>query len=314
MKLSKSIDKALLMLITAGLVLIFGMVMELKPRDTFAEGEEATNAVSDEHFVNFYDNGEKLTVRTTAKTVGEAIERAEITLGTGDIIEPALEEEIDSDNFFINIYRARPVIVRDGVTEKYIMTASYDARMIAWWGGFTIYDEDEVKLVRNTNFLETGAVEVYEIVRHKVVAEAEETEAEVEAESEPVISVESLAAMRVGDRPLTAAMGRNRYTLTRADGTTVGRQETYYDLNMNGVMAIAARECGVENYYTVREDGVKIDADGYVLVAANLNYYPRCTVVETSLGMGKVYDTGGFAEVNPEQFDIATDWSWRDGI
>ena len=311
MKLSKSIDRALLMLITASLVLVFGVMMEIAPRNTFAEGEDdIILTTSGGRFVNFYDSGEKLTVRTTATTVGEAIERADIQLNVGDIVEPALEEKIDSDNFFINIYRARPVIVRDGLTEKYLMTASYDARMIAWWGGFTIYDEDEVKLVRNTNFLETGAVEMYEIVRHHekpVVVEEEE-------EVQPVTTAEDLAAMRVGDRPLTAALGRNRYEAIKANGVAVERQETYYDLNMSGVMAIAARECGVESYYTVREDGVKVDAEGYVLVAANLNYYPRCSVVETSLGMGRVYDTGGFAEVNPEQFDLATDWSWRDGI
>ena len=57
-----------------------------------------------------------------------------------------------------------------------------------------------------------------------------------------------------------------------------------------------------------------MDKDGYVIVAAQLDRYPRCTIVETSLGLGKVYDTGGFALVNPEQFDLATDWTKRDGI
>jgi hypothetical protein len=78
-------------------------------------------------------------------------------------------------------------------------------------------------------------------------------------------------------------------------------------------MNIAARECGVEPYYTVREDGVKVDAEGYVLVAAHLGNYPRCTVVETSLGPGRVYDTGSFANSHPEQFDLATDWTNHNG-
>ncbi len=91
------------------------------------------------------------------------------------------------------------------------------------------------------------------------------------------------------------------------------RKETYYDLPMSGVMALVSGTCGVSNYYTVRADGAKMDADGYVLVAANLSRYPRCSVVETSLGPGKVYDTGGFAASNPEQFDLATDWTNRDG-
>ena len=77
---------------------------------------------------------------------------------------------------------------------------------------------------------------------------------------------------------------------------------------MSGVMGM----CGGGSY-SVREDGVKVDQDGYVLVAANLSRYPRCSIVETSVGLGKVYDTGGFAASNPEQFDIATDWSNHDG-
>ena len=78
---------------------------------------------------------------------------------------------------------------------------------------------------------------------------------------------------------------------------------------MSGVM----RFCG-QNSYSVREDGAKVDADGYVLVAAALDRYPRCSIVQTSLGPGKVYDTGTFARTNPEQFDLATDWTKRDGI
>ena len=71
--------------------------------------------------------------------------------------------------------------------------------------------------------------------------------------------------------------------------------------------------CG-DGTYTVRDDGVKVDYEGYVLVAANLDRYPLCSVVETSLGLGKVYDTGTFASTNPEQFDIATDWTNRNGV
>lgn len=109
-------------------------------------------------------------------------------------------------------------------------------------------------------------------------------------------------------KPLTAAMGRNRYSYQKSDGTIVERQETYYDLNMSGTL----RFCGATSY-SVRSDGVKVDQDGYILVAANLDRYPRCSVVETSLGLGKVYDTGGFARTNPEQFDIATDWTNHNG-
>ncbi|MBQ6396253.1 G5 domain-containing protein [Candidatus Saccharibacteria bacterium] len=124
----------------------------------------------------------------------------------------------------------------------------------------------------------------------------------------PVEKIVSVGAPKLSEHPLTPSMGRNRYTTTNLSGQTVERQETFYDLPMSGVMSF----CG-KSSYSVREDGAKVDEDGYILVAASLSRYPRCSVVETSLGKGKVYDTGTFAATNPEQFDLATDWTNRDG-
>lgn len=44
------------------------------------------------------------------------------------------------------------------------------------------------------------------------------------------------------------------------------------------------------------------------MVAANLNIRPKGTLVTTSMGIGIVADTGGFATGNPNQIDIATNW------
>lgn len=125
----------------------------------------------------------------------------------------------------------------------------------------------------------------------------------------PVARIVAIGTAIQNATPLTATMGRNRYTAKDLQGNYVERQETYYDLPMSGVMGF----CG-KSSYTVREDGAKVDDDGYILVAAELSRYPRCSIVETSLGLGKVYDTGSFALTNPEQFDLATDWTNRNGI
>ena len=54
----------------------------------------------------------------------------------------------------------------------------------------------------------------------------------------------------------------------------------------------------------VAEDGTIRDGDGYICVAANLKFLPRYTKVMTTLGPGKVYDTGcAYGTV-----DIYTDW------
>ena len=84
------------------------------------------------------------------------------------------------------------------------------------------------------------------------------------------------------------------------------QKETYYNLNMDGVVSIA-HDQGIEGEYWVREDGCKMLGD-YIMVAANLDVHPRGSLVPTSLGMGVVVDTGGFAAGNPTQVDIAVDW------
>ena len=63
-------------------------------------------------------------------------------------------------------------------------------------------------------------------------------------------------------------------------------------------------EQGYEGEFWVRDDGVKMLGD-YVMVAADLGLRPRGSLVETSLGTGIVCDTGGFAQRNPYQLDIA---------
>ena len=96
--------------------------------------------------------------------------------------------------------------------------------------------------------------------------------------------------------------------LTKSKGVNQGPsgRETYYNLPMNGVIN-TMRRMGNNDKYWVRNDGVKM-LGKYVMIAANLNIRPRGSLVPTSLGMGIVCDTGGFASKNPTQVDIATSW------
>ena len=120
---------------------------------------------------------------------------------------------------------------------------------------------------------------------------------------EPQEQIELVGA-KSGPNALTKSKGAQTYT----DAKGVSHRETYYDLNMSIVMGA----CG-GGTYTIRSDGAKVDKDGYILVAAHLGNYPRCSIVETSMGLGKVYDTGGFAARYPHGFDLATDWTNNDG-
>lgn len=96
--------------------------------------------------------------------------------------------------------------------------------------------------------------------------------------------------------------------LTAQSGVNYGPsgRETYYNLNMSGVVQIM-RGMGNTDEYWVRSDGCKMLGD-YIMCAANLSVHPRGSLVESSLGTCIVCDTGGFAYNNPYQLDIATTW------
>ena len=396
--------------------LIFAITMKALP--SFADDGEhiLSDIYTGQHFVTIYDHGtsEVLTLKTTAGTVTDVLDRANIHIDAADIVEPNINEVLVSENFRINIYRAKPAIVVDGLRQYKIMTAASTPEDIVLAAGIGLQDGDYVKITKLDNFIEAGLPFAYAVMRAKTIefnfygqtlsirtgantvadflaerkislAESDwlsqpldtklregfslelhrqgkqtvtvDEEApffeqithdysynvgyrlvtkagevgqktvtyEIEMKDgkeisrqpiseiitkEPITQHVTLGARAISMRPLTAAMGRNRYTTP----TGILREETYYDLNMSGVMQIKARECGGSAYYGVRADGVKVDSEGFVIVAADLSRYPRCSIVETSLGLGKVYDTGSFAHSNPEQFDIATDWSIRDGI
>lgn len=353
-------NKSLIPSVLVFVGLLFIALVGNFPR-VFADENSEFSSITDSHHIIIYDNGEKHSIKTSAATVAEVLSRANITLLPTDSVEPSLDSEINADNFFINIHRSRPALVIDGKSKRYLMTSSFDSKSIAREAGFNIYDGDTIKSLPNTQFLELGAVSIYEITRgggslltiteeipfEEVINKDYELEPgksvidqlgeigertkiysvktvdgiEVSRElisetvsREPVSRIVRVGAEKISAKPLTASMGRNRYTVTKSDGTVIERQETYYDLPMSLVMKYRLNTgCG-DGTYSVREDGVKVDNEGYILVAANLDRYPLCSVVETSLGAGKVYDTGTFATTNPEQFDIATDWTNKNGV
>lgn len=96
--------------------------------------------------------------------------------------------------------------------------------------------------------------------------------------------------------------------LTATAGTVQGPsgKETYYNLNMSGVVSLM-NSLGYDYTYWVRDDGCKMFGD-YIMCAASLDIRPRGSLIETSLGTAIVCDTGTFAYDNAYQLDIATTW------
>lgn len=151
-----------------------------------------------------------------------------------------------------------------------------------------------------------------EIARQEKEAEEAriaEEKAQAEAQATPQARSVSVAS-NSSSSPTTSAPTSNYsgQKLTASAGVVQGPsgKETYYNLPMGGVISIA-QSIGAEGSYWVREDGVKMYGD-YVMIAADLSIRPRGSLVQTSLGMGIVLDTGSFVASNPYQVDIAVTW------
>lgn len=246
----------------------------------------AANARSESlsRLVTFHDRGKEQVILTHAQSVQEALNDAHITVDPHDTVEPALGSELLSTDSAVIIYRARPVLIIDGVLKQKVLTPAQSPNEIVAVAGLEPIDDKDKTTLKTGDLIADGASTVLTIERTALTP--------------------NKVTFVPNPRALTKARGAQLYT----DAGGVTHRETYYDLPMNIVIGTCS-----DSDYSIRSDGAKIDKDGYVLVAASYVVYPRCSIVETSLGPGKVYDTGGFALRYPHGFDLATDWTNYNG-
>ena len=146
--------------------LFFASAMNNPTPNAMAASDDESN---DETYITIYDAGNELVVKSSATTVREVLERAEIEVEKEDIVEPGLDESINGENFNINIYRSREVLVIDNHVKKYIRTAATEATEIAKAAGVDLKEADAVRLVKYDNILESGMGTAYKVIRAKVV-------------------------------------------------------------------------------------------------------------------------------------------------
>ncbi len=270
-------------MVVAAIVILVGGITHTVLTDIESDGKK--------RLVTIYDQGVERVILTQADTVKWALEVAEIKLDPRDKTEPSLDTKLSSSYVDIIIYRSRLIAIHDDNVRQNVLTVAQSPNAILEDAKLqSLGSDDKAQFIRG-NFATDGTPTVLTIERAKP---------KEEPKPQRVVFTPKPNA-------LTASKGAHVYV----DNLGVAHRETYYDLPMNIVIGA----CGPGNSYTVRpEDGAKVDKDGYILVAANYGSYPRCSVVDTSMGPGKVYDTGGFALRHPYGFDLATDWTNYNGL
>lgn len=234
--------------------------------------------------------GRKNASRTHEATVGEMLSQKGITLTANDRVSVPLETKMTA-GLEVRVWREG----KQTITVDEPLTGPVEF----------VYDADRPLGYRTTNAdgAQGNQSVTYEIEVREGVEISRKEIARITTKQP------TTQKLIIGIKGLENGLTRSRGALHSTDSNGVVHRETYYDLEMGRVM----RSCGQGGRYTVRFDGMKIDAEGYIIIAANYAKYPKCSIVETSAGPGRVYDTGGFVARHPDGFDLATDWSNNNG-
>lgn len=116
--------------------------------------------------VTIYDEGQFKTIVTESGTVKAALDEAGISVQDSDTIEPSADSLLVAESYSVNIYRSRPIVVKDGGDEKRIITAAQTGRTIAQAADIELDFEDVVDIEPNFDVLENeGAIMVATVRR-----------------------------------------------------------------------------------------------------------------------------------------------------
>lgn len=127
--------------------------------------EEAKKA--SQHVLTIYDGEQKVGILTAQNTVEEALREAGFTLEEHDITEPARDFVLTDSTHDINIRRARPIAVHDGLYRTRVMSPYRTAQQIAKQADLQLEKEDIAVLSVSEDLMLDGALERLTITRAK---------------------------------------------------------------------------------------------------------------------------------------------------
>lgn len=132
-------------------VFFVGIVLFQQIKNVYAESS------NEDRLITIYDRKQTFTVITKSSSMKEVLAQAKVALDPSDIVEPSLDEKLVSSNYYVNIYRARPVIIVDGQTKLKVMSAYQTPKQIASSVGVSLYPEDIATMKLSTDVVANGA-------------------------------------------------------------------------------------------------------------------------------------------------------------
>ncbi|MBR2833695.1 MAG: hypothetical protein IKE75_04655 [Bacilli bacterium] len=157
-----------------------------------------------------------------------------------------------------------------------------------------VKEEEKEEVKEETSETKKPDIITKEEVKQEVLAPAKAykdmtTEELVQAINDGNFKLEYSAVYSLGISGLSKAKGAMYFE---------GHKETYYSQRV-----LPGTSLNIPGRH-VADDGTVRDGSGYIVVAANTSYLSRGTIVKTSLGPGKVYDSGCASGI----VDLYTNW------
>lgn len=164
--LRRNFTKLLIVSGSIAALMTVGLLMDR----AFADSEQ--EQVQDgQHIVSIHDRGQERVIVTKARTIRQALKAANINIHEGrDVVEPGLNTELITSKYSVNIYRARPVTIVDGLLRQRIMTAEQTHDRIAKAAGVDLFKEDRVTIGAAAELLIDGPSIVMTIHRSTPVS------------------------------------------------------------------------------------------------------------------------------------------------
>lgn len=114
---------------------------------------------ADSKVVRLYIDGKNQIIPTRAATVRDMLNRSNVPFSEKDLIEPSLDSPISSQEFSVNIYRAKPVVVIDeSGARAETQTAETAPASMAKQAGYDLYPEDKITIVDPDTSLKSGVL------------------------------------------------------------------------------------------------------------------------------------------------------------